>query len=199
VSPIFGDDGKPSHILSISRDVTSERRAQMELSEAIERQKFLAEELQHRIKNTLAMVGAIANRTMRGDSVETARDAFTARLVTLSRAHDILTQKSWLSAPIREVVEGALAPHRTGQGRIDVSGPEVSLQPKQALAIALAVHELATNAVKYGALSGAGGTVCIAWSTGIAADVPTFHFVWSEAGGPAVVEPKQSQKSFGSR
>jgi two-component sensor histidine kinase len=199
VSPIFGDDGKPSHILSISRDVTSERRAQMELSEAIERQKFLAEELQHRIKNTLAMVGAIANQTMRGESVEAARNAFTARLVTLSRAHDILTQKNWLSAPIKEVVEGALAPHRTGQGRIDVSGPELLLQPKQALAIALSVHELATNAVKYGALSGAGGTVCIAWSTGIAADAPTFHFVWSEAGGPPVVEPKQSQKSFGSR
>jgi two-component sensor histidine kinase len=199
VSPIFGDDGKPSHILSISRDVTTERRAQMELSEANERQKFLAEELQHRIKNTLAMVGAIANQTMRGESVEAAREAFTARLMTFSRAHDILTQKSWHSASMGDVVEGALAPHRTGQGRIDVSGPELLLQPKQVLAMALAVHELATNAVKYGALSGGGGKVCIAWSTGIVADVPTFHFAWTEAGGPPVVEPKQSQKGFGSR
>jgi len=197
VSPIFGDDGRPSHILSISRDVTSERRAQMELLEANERQKFLAEELQHRIKNTLAMVGAIANQTMRGDSVEAARNAFTARLVTLSRAHDLLTQKSWLSAPIGEVVEAALAPHRGG--RIDVSGPELLLQPQQALAIALAVHELATNAVKYGALSDAGGKVSVAWSTGDVADVPTFRFAWTEAGGPAVVEPKPSQKGFGSR
>ena len=199
VSPIFGDDGKPSHILSISRDVTSERRAQLELFEANERQKILAEELQHRIKNTLAMVGAIANQTMRGESVEAARDAFTARLMALSGAHDILTQTSWRSASIADVVEGALAPHRTGQGRIDVSGPELLLQPKQALAIALSVHELATNAVKYGALSGVGGKVGVVWSTGIAADVPTFHFAWTEAGGPPVVEPDQSRKSFGSR
>src|SRR5665213_3801448 len=199
VSPIFGDDGRPSHILSISRDVTSERRAQMELSEANERQKLLAEELQHRIKNTLAMVGAIANQTMRGESVEAARNAFTARLMTLSRAHDILTQKSWLSAPIGDVVEGALAPHRTGQQRIDVGGPELLLQPQQALAIALAIHELATNAVKYGALSGGGGKVSIAWSTGDVADTPTFHFAWIEAGGPAVVEPTPSQKGFGTR
>jgi two-component sensor histidine kinase len=199
VSPIFGDDGKPSHILSISRDVTSERRAQLELFEANERQKILAEELQHRIKNTLAMVGAIANQTMRGESVEAARDAFTARLMALSGAHDILTQTNWHSAAIADVIEGALAPHRTGQGRIDVSGPELLLQPKQALAIALSVHELATNAVKYGALSAAGGTVRVAWSTAIAADVPTFHFAWTEAGGPPVVEPNQSRKSFGSR
>ena len=199
VSPIFGDDGRPSHILSISRDVTSERRAQMELVEANERQKFLAEELQHRIKNTLAMVGAIANQTMRGESVDAARNAFTARLVTLSRAHDLLTQKNWLSASIGDVVEGALAPHRTGQQRIDVSGPDLLLQPQQALAIALAVHELATNAVKYGALSDASGKVSIAWSTGDVANLPTFRFAWTEAGGPAVVEPKPSQKGFGSR
>jgi two-component sensor histidine kinase len=171
----------------------------MELVEANERQKFLAEELQHRIKNTLAMVGAIANQTMRGESVEAARNAFTARLVTLSRAHDLLTQKNWLSAPIGDVVEGALAPHRTGQQRIDVGGPTLLLQPQQALAIALAVHELATNAVKYGALSNAGGKVRIAWSTEDVADIPTFRFAWTEAGGPAVVAPNPSQKGFGSR
>jgi two-component sensor histidine kinase len=199
VSPIFGDDGKPSHILSISRDITAERRAQAELTEANERQKTLAEELQHRIKNTLAMVGAIANQTMRGDSVEKARDAFNARLVTLSRAHDILTQTSWISASIKDVVEGALAPHRMGQGRIEVSGQELLLQPKQALAIALAVHELATNAVKYGSLSNAAGKVHVAWSTDVTADVPTFRFTWTETGGPAVVEPTQSEKGFGSR
>jgi two-component sensor histidine kinase len=199
VSPIFGDDGRPSHILSISRDITAERRARAELTEANERQKTLAEELQHRIKNTLAMVGAIANQTMRGDSVEKARDAFNARLVTLSRAHDILTQTSWISASIEDVVEGALAPHRMGQGRIEVSGQELLLQPKQALAIALAVHELATNAVKYGSLSNAAGKVHVAWSTDVTADVPTFRFTWTETGGPAVVEPTQSEKGFGSR
>jgi two-component sensor histidine kinase len=181
------------------RVITTERRAEIELADAQERQKNLTEELQHRIKNTLAVVGAIANQTMRGDSVEVARSAFTARLVTLSRAHDILTQTSWQSAPIEAVVEGALAPHRMGQGRIKIEGPELLLQPRQALAIALAVHELATNAVKYGSLSKENGRVSIAWSIEIADDVPAFHFVWTETGGPAVLEPRQSQKGFGSR
>jgi two-component sensor histidine kinase len=136
---------------------------------------------------------------MRGDSVEKARDAFIARLVTLSRAHDILTQTSWISASIRDVVEGALAPHRVGEGRIDVAGRKLLLHPKQALAIALAVHELATNAVKYGSLSNATGKIRIAWSSEVTADVPTFRFTWTETGGPAVVEPQPSEKGFGSR
>jgi two-component sensor histidine kinase len=199
VSPIFGADGKPSHILSISRDITAEKNAETELAEAYERQKVLTEELHHRIKNTLAMVGAIANQTMRGDSIAEARQAFAARLVTLSRAHDILTQTSWLSAPIRDVVEGALAPHRTDQDRIEVSGPELLLQPKQALAIALAVHELATNATKYGSLSNSGGKVTIAWSITTVAGISQFRFAWTESGGPAVVEPEPSRTGFGSR
>ena len=100
VSPIFGEDGKPSHILSISRDIT-------ELAEAQEQQKVLTAELQHRIKNSLAMVSAIANQTIRGDDMEAARKAFTGRLMTLSQAHDILVQTSWVSAPIKDVIEGA--------------------------------------------------------------------------------------------
>ena len=100
------------------------------------------------------MVGAIANQTMQGDSVANAREAFAARLMTLSRAHDLLTQSSWASAPIRDVVEGALAAHRTGRGQISVGGPDLHLTAKQALALAVAIHELATNATKYGALSG---------------------------------------------
>jgi len=102
VSPIFGANGEPSHILSISRDVT-------ELAEFQEQQKVLTAELQHRIKNSLAMVAAIANQTIRGDDMEAARNAFTARLITLSHAHDILVQTSWVSAPIKDVIEGALA------------------------------------------------------------------------------------------
>src|SRR6202044_699364 len=111
VSPIVGGDGKPSHILSISRDIT-------ELAEVQEQQKVLTAELQHRIKNSLAMVSAIANQTIRGDDMEAARKAFTARLMTLSHSPDILVQTSWVSAPINDVIEGALAPHRSGKGRI---------------------------------------------------------------------------------
>ena len=198
VSPIFGKDNKPSHLLSISRDITDEWRAVSNLKEAIERQQLLAGELQHRIKNTLAMVSAIARQTMRGDSVDAAREAFDARLITLSRAHDLLTQTSWASAPIKDVVEGALAPHRSGQGRINASGENFQLLPRQALALSVAVHELATNAVKYGSLSER-GHVEISWSSEVIDDKPIFRFLWNESGGPEVTEPAPGKKGFGSR
>jgi two-component sensor histidine kinase len=197
LSPIFGTGGQPLRLLLVSRDVTAEWRAAAELQDASERQKILTDELQHRIKNTLAMVGAIANQTMRGDDVDAAREAFAARLVTLSHAHDILTQTSWLSAPIREVVEGALAPHRTADCRIQVRGPDLKLSPKQALALALAVNELATNAVKYGALSNNVGTVDINWTTPTLESIPSFLFKWNETNGPPVVPPMRT--GFGSR
>jgi two-component sensor histidine kinase len=196
VSPIMGVDGKPSHLLSISRDITDEWRAIDELKEAAERQAVLTGELQHRIKNTLAMVGAIANQTMQGDSVANAREAFAARLMTLSRAHDLLTQSSWASAPIKDVVEGALAAHRTARSQISAGGPDLHLTARQALALALAIHELATNATKYGALSGT-GSVAVAWSDQPIGGAETFRFSWTESGGPAVSEPEK--KGFGSR
>jgi len=193
VSPIFGADSKPAHLLSISRDITEEWRATAELKDAAERQAVLTGELQHRIKNTLAMVGAIANQTIRGEDVVAAREAFAARLIILSQAHDILTQTSWASAPIHEVVARALAAHRTGDRRISISGPEVELQPKPALALALAIHELATNATKYGALSGK-GRVDVIWSNDAEGG---FRFSWTESGGPHVAAP--SRRGFGSR
>ena len=198
VSPILGSDGRPTHLLSISRDITEEWRAAAELKDSAERQALLTGELQHRIKNTLAMVGAIANQTMRGDSVTLAREAFAARLMTLSHAHDLLTQTSWASAPIRDVVSGALAPHGSGHGRIRITGPAIDLPPKQALALSVALHELATNAVKYGALS-AHGKVDVEWSEATVDAVPSFRFTWTESGGPAVVEPAAAKKGFGSR
>jgi two-component sensor histidine kinase len=163
----------------------------------MERQALLSGELQHRIKNTLAMVSAISNQTMRGDSVKAARQAFEGRLATLSSAHDILTQTSWSEAPIVNVIDGALAAHRAGQGRIHASGPDVLLQPKQALSLALAVHELATNAAKYGALS-TDGKVDISWGYPTNTDgAVNFKFTWKESGGPPVSQP--SKRGFGSR
>lgn len=199
VSPIFGPDGRPTHILSISRDITAEWNALAELKQANERQTLLTMELQHRIKNTLAMIGAIANQTMRGDDVAAARSAFTARLITLGSAHDILTRSSWSAAPIHDIVEGALAPHRTRQNRIKIGGPVVELQPKQALALSLALHELATNAVKYGALSNATGTVEVAWRLDDGLGVPTFNFLWREHNGPPVTPPPETKRGFGTR
>ncbi len=198
VSPILGADGKPSHLLSISRDSTTEWQAAAAAKAAAERQALLTAELQHRIKNTLATVAAIANQTMRGNDVAAAREAFNARIITLSHAHDILTRTSWSSAPIKDVINGALAPHCGEHGQIQMSGPDINLQPKQALAMAVAVHELATNALKYGALS-TDGNIDISWSdTGVDL-TPTFSFKWTETGGPAVSEPTSGQKGFGSR
>ncbi len=197
VSPIFGADSKVAYLLSISRDVTEEWRATTELEDAAARQAVLTAELQHRIKNTLAMVGAIANQTIRGEDVVAAREAFAARLITLGHAHDILTQTSWASAPILEVVTRALAAHRSGGRRISINGPDLELEAKPALALALAVHELATNAVKYGALSGNGGEVAIVWSNKWSGDDRGFRFSWTESGGPPVTGP--GKKGFGTR
>jgi two-component sensor histidine kinase len=198
VSPILGDDGKPSHLLSISRDITKEHEAVAALKDAAERQLLLTQELEHRIKNTLATVSAIANQTMQGDAHAEVRQAFTDRLITLARAHDLLTKTSWSGAPIKEVVEGGLAPHRTGRNRIDVSGPDLQLQPRQALGLSLAIHELATNAIKYGALVSASGSIDVSWSKGDDAD-PGFRFVWKESGGPEVKQPPADKMGFGTR
>lgn len=198
MSAILGSNGKASRLPSASRAGSDKRRAISELKEQVERQILLTAELQHRIKNTLAIVSAIANQTMQGNNVAAAREAFAARLATLSNAHDILTRTNWSYASIKDVVQGALAPHRSSSLCIRTNGPELVLPPKQVLALAVAVHELATNATKYGALS-TGGTVEIEWSVESIDGVPSFRFSWCESGGPMVVEPSPSQMGFGSR
>ncbi len=195
MSAISEDNGKPSS-LSPSRSVSEKWPAISELKEQIERQVLLTAELQHRIKNTLAIVSAIANQTMRGNNVAAAREAFAARLATLSNAHDILTRTNWSHASIRDVVNGAVAPHRAGFIRLN--GPELVLPPRQVLALAVAVHELATNATKYGALS-TGGSVEIVWSVDEIEGIPNLRFTWTESGGPTVAEPSPDQRGFGSR
>ncbi|MEP7239715.1 MAG: PAS domain-containing protein [Devosia sp.] len=174
------------------RDITATKDAEAQ-------QRVVSAELHHRIKNTLAMVAAIATQTLRGDDIADRRNDFSARLAALAGAHDMLMTATWSSAPLRSVVESAVEPHRSMHRRIEVSGPQVDLSPRQALSMALAVHELATNAVKYGALSVDGGRVDISWSTdGVGADgAAQFVFAWRESGGPPVVLP--SRKGFGSR
>lgn len=183
VSPIVGPDGRPESILSVSRDIT-------ELKVAEERQVLLAQELKHRMKNTIAMIQAIAGQTLRGDGVpEEAREAFADRLRILGDAQDLLTPSAWARGPVRGVVERAVAPH--GADHFDIVGPTRDISSRCAVALALALHEMATNSVKYGALSGS-GRVSIEWS--IDGD---FRFTWTETGGPTVAEP--TRKGFGSR
>lgn len=189
VSPIFDSGGKPWMLLSISRDITEEW-------EALQRERFLKEELVHRAKNTFAMVLAIANQTFSGDIHASPLRAYTARVAALAQAYDIATKTDWSVAPVADVIEAALSFHRIGQGAFTISGPKLDIAPRQALALTLAVNELATNALKYGALSSPKGHVDISWSTS-AHGTPTFFFRWGERGGPPVAAPVRH--GFGSR
>ena len=151
------EDGAASRFIGTIRDISKLKHAELQ-------QQLLTRELEHRMKNTMAMVGAIASQTFRtATTKEEARTIFDARLHALNQAHDILVQSSWTSAPMQIVVEGALSPHRTGEGRIRTDGPAIDLTAKQALSLALALHELATNAAKYGALSIPDGTIDVTW------------------------------------
>lgn len=184
-------DGAAVRIVCAVRDVTKAKEAE-------ERQALLTRELQHRVKNTLAMVNALANQTMRrAASAQDGLAAFSARLIALGHAHDILTQTSWTSAPIEAIVSQTLATHGDGGERIAWSGPDIRLTARQSLALALALHELATNAAKYGALSNETGRVRIAWRVGLGAARESLRFEWRESGGPPVVAP--DRKGFGSR
>jgi two-component sensor histidine kinase len=185
------ENGEVSRFIGTIRDIGKLKRAEAQ-------QQMLTRELEHRMKNTMAMVGAIASQTFRTAATkEDARTIFDARLAALNQAHDILTQSSWTSASMPTVIAGALAPHRTGEKRIRVSGPEVELTAKQALSLALALHELATNATKYGALSVPDGTITIDWACHTGSDGPALGFVWRESGGPVVAPP--TRRGFGSR
>ncbi|UHC20238.1 MULTISPECIES: PAS domain S-box protein [Methylobacterium] len=185
--------GRGVRMIGAMLDITARKRAE-------EHQRLLTGELQHRVKNTLALVQAIASQTLRGATdVDEMREAFASRLISLGRAHDILTQASWTAAPIGEVVEGALSVHRNvGPARIRVSGPNVLLAAKPALSLALALHELATNAAKYGSLSNEDGIVDLRWHVVHAADEARFSLTWSEQGGPPILVLPQ-RKGFGSR
>nr|WP_237180433.1 HWE histidine kinase domain-containing protein [Roseomonas haemaphysalidis] len=170
-------------------DVTARRRLE-------EQRVELTHEMVHRMKNILAMVQSIATQTFRtASSVEEARDAVSGRISALARAQDILTETQWRAAPIRDVLQAALAPHRdTGTNRFTFQGPNIELTSEQSLGLSLGMHELATNAAKYGALSTAAGHVSICWSCDMEGG---FRLVWQETGGPAVA-PRQRQ-GFGSR
>jgi PAS domain S-box-containing protein len=182
--------GKPLRMVGAMLDLTQRRQAE-------ERQRLLTRELEHRIKNTLAMVQAIVSQTLRGaPSTRAANVAISSRLVTLGRAHDILTQAHWAAAPIRTVVDGALAPHDPGN-RIQVAGPELNLDAQSALSLALTLHELATNAAKYGALSNQLGQVDVTWEVVEQEAARILRLRWEEKGGPPVTEPMR--KGFGSR
>ena len=190
VSPVRDLAGRIVGASKIARDFTAWKRAE-------EQQALLVNELNHRVKNTLATVQSLAMQTFRNtEGNEYARNTFAARLAALSDAHDVLTSSSWMSASMREVVTRATRAFRSVD-RLHVSGPDARIAPKQALALSMALHELLTNAAKYGALSNETGHVGIDWKTRANGRDSAIEVTWTETGGPPVAEP--TAKGFGSR
>ncbi|MBN8957591.1 MAG: PAS domain-containing protein [Rhizobiales bacterium] len=194
VTSINDQDGRPQQLLAISRDLTEIKRAE-------ESQQLLVSEMRHRVNNLLAVVQAIANQTFRDDGLplSNARQSFSERLLALSRTHDILQKKSSEAVGLHGLISGVLAPYDLTSSRVSLEGPELQVTGRQALPLTLVLHELTTNATKYGALSNDNGHLAICWR--IAAGAPSqprrLVLNWTEAGGP-VVEPP-TRKGFGSR
>lgn len=175
---------------TVTRDFRERRRAEDDM-------RLMNGELAHRLKNVLAVVQSVAAQTLRGvPEAEAASRNLSARLVALGAATDVLTGTSWRSADLRELATRALSPHGRIGERILLSGPAVTLRPELTVAFALALHELATNAAKYGPLSNDIGTVTLAWSVDGDGDDGVLAVSWREQGGPPVTPPER--KGFGS-
>lgn len=203
----------PTTLVSVVRTALRGRRRQYEarermefLRDAITRQhvdqqhlRLMVNELNHRVKNTLATVQSIVAQTLRnGASSFQTRDTLTSRIVALSKAHDVLTNEQWSGADLLEIAKQAALPFRLGLGeaRLRISGPRVRVPPKTAIAMALALHELATNAMKYGALSNTDGYVEFTWKMSRGRG-RIMTAVWREVDGPPVSAPTRT--GFGTR
>lgn len=182
--------------ISFARNVADRTYAAVAALQAEADQVILNEELSHRLKNTLAMVQAIATQTLRNVTERDAVEALTSRIIALSTAHDILLQDKWRAAQMHQIASAVLALHAEPD-QVEVVGPPIGLSPRAGLSVSLLLSELATNAAKYGSLSEPRGRVRVEWNIANIDGRPLLTLTWTEAGGPAVIEP--SQKGFGSR
>jgi PAS domain S-box-containing protein len=193
-----------SPILDKTGDVVQHFASFVDLSEhkqEEDRLRFLLGELNHRTQNTLATVQAIAVQTLRGAANKEVVDAFEGRILALSKAHSLLGRKHWETVSLCDVIDQILQPFGLNDRRairFSVAGDDFRLQPKAALTLAMVFHELATNAVKHGALSnGAAGKIDIVWHAEPPPQSDRMRLRWQESGGPPVVPP--GRKGFGSR
>jgi len=196
ISMMVGDAGQPPRILAVVQDISDRRQA-------AQHRELLLGELNHRVKNTLASVQSIALHTMFGAAnLDAFKESFISRLLALSNTHNLLAADAWKGVGLREMVSAELAPYRgngqeRGQEQAELRGVDLTLTPKAALALAMALHELTTNAVKYGALSVPQGRVGVQWELQQKDNRSWLHLQWRESGGPRVTPP--SRKGFGSR
>ncbi len=180
----FAPDGTLARIDGVTIDITDRKQAET-------MQVLLAREVDHRARNALAVVQAII-RLARADSQEAYVAAVDGRVRALAHTHDLLSKSRWQGADVRTLVMDEMAPYAQS-GRISTSGPSTILPAEKAQTVGLALHELATNAAKYGALSSADGRVTVSWSI----EGSTLHFTWEESGGPKVEPPQRS--GFGTK
>lgn len=186
----FGDDGKPHRFVGAVVNVTDRKRAELHL-------RLLVNELNHRVKNSLATIQAIAAQSFNSQrSLDQAQEAFSSRIVALAEAHDLLTRENWEGAELHDITTRLAALHG-GPSRFELSGPSIRLSPKTALSLSMALHELATNAMKYGALSTPGGRIRVAWDFAPDSAAARLDLTWTESGGPPVKPP--TDRGFGSR
>jgi PAS domain S-box-containing protein len=158
----------------------------------LQRQRLLLDELNHRVKNTLATVLSIAKQTLRSArDLGSAGADFEARIIALSKAHNLLSERQWANTDLASILHQEMSAY--GEDRLQAVGPFVSLNPKSSIAFALLIHELTTNAAKYGSLSVGGGKVSVAWSV----NEQSLEFLWKESEGPRVAPP--GRPGFGSR
>jgi len=179
--PLVDEAKVPVGSIVTLTDMTERKRAE-------EQQTTLVAELNHRVKNILTIVQSVAAQTVRSSgSLTNFSDAFSGRLKALAIAHDILTQTRWVGIGLNELLATVLAPYRsTDEGRVTIAGPTVLLPSRSVLPLSMALHEIATNAAKYGALSVRNGDVDIRWRLTNATADPSVELTWAERGGPAV-------------
>lgn len=182
--------------LGFIRDVADRVRTATARAHAEHQQRVLNEELSHRLKNTFAMVQAIASQSLKGLGDHDAVKVFQERLLALGSAHDLLLRQEWDAAPIDAVIRGAVRIHADSQ-RFEIEGPRLELNAKAVLSLSLLLHELATNAAKYGALSTSDGRVRLTCSVQGHDARAEVVLTWVEHGGPPAVEP--ARRGFGSR
>jgi PAS domain S-box-containing protein len=190
--PVRNEAGEVIRWFGTNTDITDMREAE-------ERQKLLLDELNHRVKNTLAAVQSLARQSARGaPDVDSFMERFESRLLTLSRAHTLLARDVWQGAGLTNIISECLAPFIEDESRISISGPPVRLGPTAAVTLGMAMHELITNAVKYGALSAPGGQIDIRWELDLeGGSEPALQLTWRERGGPKIT--KVGRRGFGSR
>lgn len=183
-------------LLIVMQNITRRHRDTEALKADAEQQRLLSRELNHRVKNLFAMILAITSQTLRRVPDKGPVDALIGRLRAMSAANDILMRKDWQAAHVIEIAE-TVAGEIGARERMDLSGPDVEIDAQPALSLTMVLHELGTNALKYGALTAQDGRIAVSWDRIDVDGVARLRIVWRETGGPAAVAPEQ--KGFGSQ